>query len=148
MHISKGKCEIKAMVCYSHSIALMGLIAQMHYTSTPPWNIRYVWSLRVPPGPGTTSDGSLLVLGLGVTHHPWSYGQAGTLSSGGIYIYIYIYPMKNESESNFIIYSLFNIRCCVFSYITHLLYCRIWTMSDMYGCLLVLGPRVTGHSWS
>ena len=114
MHISKGKCEIKAMVCYSYSIALMGLIAQMHYTSTPPWNIRYVWSLRVPPGPGTTSDGSLLVLGLGVTHHPWSYGQAGTLSSGGIYIYIYIYiqwRMKVKAFLSFIVSLIYGVAC-------------------------------------
>ena len=86
MYVSNGKCEIEAMVCYSYSIALMVLIAQMQYTSTLPWDIRYVWSLRVPPGPGTTSDGSLLVLGPGVTHHPWSYGQMGTLPSGMMYI--------------------------------------------------------------
>ena len=79
--ISNGKWEIEAMVCYSYYMALTVVIAQLHYTSTLPWNIRYAWSLRVPPGPGTTRNGSLLFLGPGVTHHPWSYGQAGTLPS-------------------------------------------------------------------
>ena len=144
--------------------------------------MNYVWEVRVPPGPGTMCDGSLLVLGPGVAHrrdprttlintgpswswdHEWRFTLGPRTRSdpspvilwpGGhppfwcdMYIHIYICPMKNESESIFIIYSLFNIRCCVFSYIIRLLYCRIWTTSETYGCLLVLGPGVTGHSWS
>ena len=43
MYVSNGRCEFEAMVCYSYSIALMVLIAQMQYTSTLPWDIRYVW---------------------------------------------------------------------------------------------------------
>ena len=138
VHISKGKCEIEAMVCYSYSIALMVLIAQMHYTSTLPWNIRYVWSSRVPPGPGTTSYSSLLVLGPGVTHHPWSYGQADRLPSGVICMYIYIYiqwRMKVKAFSSFIVSLIYGVTCSA-------ILCTSCTVE------YELRLRRTGASWS
>ena len=107
MYISNGKWEIEAMVCYSYYMALTVEIAQLCYTSTLPWNIRYAWSLRVPPGPGTTRNGSLLVLGTGVTHHPWSYGQVGTLPSD---VYVQ-WRMKVKAFLLFIVSLIFGVAC-------------------------------------